>query len=70
MDKFKELRERFKAESPDLFKKITNVMIGIGVVGLAIVSAPVTLPAGIVTAAGYAIAVGTTGAAISKLTKK
>jgi len=69
-DKLKEIKDRFKAESPSFFKKITNVMIGIGAVGLAIVSAPVALPAALVTAAGYAIAIGTTGAAISKLTKK
>lgn len=69
-DKLKELKERFNAESPKFFKKLTNVMIGIGAVGLAIVGAPITLPAALVTAAGYAIAIGTTGAAISKLTKK
>ncbi len=64
------LKERFRAESPKLFKKITNIMIGIGAVGLAIVTAPVTLPATLITLGTYAIAIGTTGATISKLTKK
>jgi hypothetical protein len=69
-DKLKEIRDRFRAESPNFFKKLTNVMVGIGAVGLAIVAAPVALPTALITAAGYAIAIGTTGAAISKLTKK
>lgn len=69
-DKFKEIRDRFRAESPDFFKKLTNVMVGIGAVGLAIISAPIALPAAIVTIGTYAVVVGTTGAAISKLTKK
>jgi VIT1/CCC1 family predicted Fe2+/Mn2+ transporter len=72
MPKFedRELVRRWRSESPRLFKTITNVMVSIGVVSGIIVTLPISLPATIVTIATYGVVIGTTGATISKLTKK
>ncbi len=76
MPRFKDRQivKRWRGESPTFFKKITNIMVGIGAVSLAVIGSvatlPISLPAIIITAAGYGVAIGTTGAAISKLTKK
>jgi hypothetical protein len=65
-----EIIERFKSESPKFFKRLTNIMIGIGAIGTLIITAPISLPATLVTIGGYATVIGATGATVSKLTKK
>jgi ABC-type transport system involved in cytochrome bd biosynthesis fused ATPase/permease subunit len=64
------IKDRIKSESPKLFKRITNVCIALGVVGGVLATAPVSLPALLVTASGYMITAGAIGASISKLTVK
>lgn len=64
------LKERWNAKTPDFWKKVQKVAIAAGVVGGAIVTLPVSLPAAIVTAGGYLVAVGSVGAALSQLTKE
>lgn len=60
--------ERMTSETPDFWKKMRNVMLGIGAVSGVIVAALVALPAIVVTAAGYGIVVGAVGAALSQMT--
>jgi len=62
------LVKRWKAETPDFWKKVQKVGLAIGAIGGVIVSAPVVLPAGLITVAGYMVAVGSVAAVLSKLT--
>jgi len=62
------LKERIKAKSPKLFKKITNICITVGAIGGALLLAPVTLPAGIIALSGYLVTIGVVGGAVSKIT--
>jgi ABC-type transport system involved in cytochrome bd biosynthesis fused ATPase/permease subunit len=65
------LKERFKAKSPKLFRKITNASLTIGVIGgtiLTIASGGILLPAYLLTVSGYMVTVGAVGAAVSKIT--
>jgi hypothetical protein len=62
------LRERIKARTPKFWKKVQRICIGAGVVGTAIATSPISLPAGIVTASSYLITAGVVGAALSQLT--
>jgi hypothetical protein len=64
------LVKRWKAETPDFWKKVQKIGIGIGAVGGIIVSAPVALPAALITVGGYMVAVGSVAAVLSKLTVK
>lgn len=64
------LVKRWKAETPDFWKKVQKIGIGIGAVGGIIVSAPVALPAALITVGGYMVAVGSIAAVLSKLTVK
>lgn len=66
----KKIIKRAKLESPDIFKKITNIGIGVGVVGASILVAPVALPAVVTTLAGYLVAIGGVASAVAKLTVK
>jgi len=62
------LVKRWKSETPDFWKKVQKIGIGIGAIGGVIVSAPVALPAAVVTIGGYMVAVGSVAAVLSKLT--
>jgi hypothetical protein len=64
------LVKRWKSETPDFWKKVQKIGIGIGAVGGIIVSAPVALPAALITVGGYMVAVGSVAAVLSKLTVK
>lgn len=64
------LVKRWKAETPDFWKKVQTIGIGIGAVGGIIVSAPVVLPAALITIGGYMVAIGSVAAVLSKLTVK
>lgn len=66
----KVIKNRWKSQTPPFFKKVINVGLTLGMVGTAIVTLPISLPAAIVTAGTYMIAVGTTAATIAKLTKR
>ena len=64
------IKDRIKSESPQLFKRITNICLIIGAIGGAIATAPIALPAVLITASGYMITAGAIGATVSKLTVK
>jgi hypothetical protein len=65
----KTLIERWNATTPAFFKKIIRIGVAVGVVGGMIATLPLSLPAFVVSAAGYASAVGTTAATIAKFAK-
>lgn len=68
--KLKEFKNRWKAETPKFWKKVQKISIAAGVIGGAIIAAPVALPAAVITVGGYLVAVGSVGATLSQLTKE
>ena len=62
------IKERLNSPTPKFWKKVQKICIALGVIGAAIAASPVALPVGVITAGGYLIAVGSTGAALSQLT--
>lgn len=60
------LVERIKAPTPKWFKIIRTIGITLTAVGGAILTAPVAIPATIITIAGYAILGGTVATAIAQ----
>lgn len=64
------LKDRWKAKTPEFWKKVQRVGVIAGVLGAAILTAPVSLPASIITGAGYLVAVGGVTATLSQLTKE
>lgn len=60
------LVERVKAPTPKWFKIIRNIGITLTAVGGAILTAPIALPATIVTVGGYLLLGGTVATAISQ----
>ncbi len=64
------IKQRWKAETPDFWKKVGNIGVGIGAVGAILVSGTIALPATIVTIGGYMVAVGSVTKVLSKLTIK
>ena len=68
--RLKELKNRWKSETPKFWKKVQKIAIAAGVVGGTIIAAPVALPAAVVTVGGYLVAVGSVGAALAQLTKE
>lgn len=66
----KSIKERWKAKTPKFWKKVQRVGIISGVLGGALLALPVSLPAAIITGATYLVAIGTTTATLSQLTKE
>lgn len=64
------LKDRWKAKVPEFWKKVQKVGIIAGVIGGALLAAPVSLPATIITGATYLVVIGTTTATLSQLTKE
>ena len=64
------IKERWKAESPDFWKKVQKIGLGIGAIGGIIISGTIALPATVITVGGYMVAVGSVTAVLSKLTIK
>lgn len=60
--------ERLTAPTSKFFKKVRNIGIGLATVGGAIVAAPVSLPAMIVTIAGYLTVAGGVMTAVAQAT--
>jgi ABC-type xylose transport system permease subunit len=60
------IKERFKAPTPSFFKKIRTIGLTIGAVGAALLAAPITLPAALVTLAGYLATAGLVASAVSQ----
>ena len=64
------LAQRWKAQTPKFWKRVQKVAITLGAVAGVILTAPVSLPAAVVTAAGYVATAGTVAATLSQLTIK
>lgn len=62
------LKERWNAKTPKFWKKVRNFAIVAGTVAGVILAAPITLPAAVITAAGYLATAGTVAATLSQLT--
>jgi len=60
--------ERAQAPTPKFFKVLRNIVIIVATVGGAILTAPVALPAAIVTVGGYLAVAGGVISAISQMT--
>ena len=65
-----ELKERWNSNTPKFWKKVQKIGVACGIVGAALVSAPIALPAAIVSVSGYLIVAGSLTAALSQLTKE
>ena len=65
-----EFVQRVKSPTPSFFKKLRNIGLVLAAVGAAIVTAPISLPAALVTVAGYAAVTGSVIGAVSQLTTK
>lgn len=66
----KEVKSRWKSETPVFWKKIQKIGIIAGTIGGALLTAPISLPTAIVTGATYLVIIGTTTATLSQLTKE
>lgn len=64
------LKNRWKAETPEFWKKVGKIGVGIGLVGGVLVSGTIALPASLITIGGYMVAVGSVTKVLSKLTIK
>jgi phage-related minor tail protein len=62
------LIQRAQSPTPGFFKKLRNIGLILAAVSAAIISAPVALPATVVTIAGYAAVAGSVIGAVSQLT--
>jgi ABC-type xylose transport system permease subunit len=62
-----EITRRLKSPTPKFFKKLRNISIILAGVGGALVTAPVSLPAIVVTIGGYLITAGTVAGIVSQL---
>lgn len=65
-----ELKERWNGKTPKFWKKVQKIGVVCGVIGAAIISAPIALPAAIVSVSGYLVVAGSLTAALSQLTKE
>jgi len=63
-----EIVQRMKAPTPSFFQKIKKIGLILTGISAAIITAPVSLPAILVSIAGYAAVAGATATAISQLT--
>jgi ABC-type xylose transport system permease subunit len=62
------LKERWNAKTPSFWIKVRNIAITVGAVAGVILTAPVSLPAAVITVAGYLATAGTVAATLSQLT--
>ena len=58
--------ERLCAPTPKFFKQLRTIGLILAAAGGTLLAAPVTLPAAIVTAAGYILVAGTVASAVSQ----
>lgn len=58
--------DRYKKPTPKFFKVLRNVGIALGATGAAILTAPVALPAALITVATYATVAGTVVTVVSQ----
>ncbi len=64
------LVERAQAETPPFFIKLRNISLALAAISASVVSAPVALPAIVVTIAGYLSVAAAAVGAVSQITVK
>lgn len=64
----KELKGRWKAQTPKFWKRVQQIAIVAGTIAGVIIAAPVALPAAVITVAGYVATAGTVAATLAQLT--
>ena len=62
--------ERYKKPTPKFFKTLRNIGIALATAGGAILTAPISLPATLITIATYATVAGTVATAVSQAVVK
>lgn len=62
------LTQRWNAPTPKFWKRVQKVAITVGAIAGVIIAAPITLPAAVITVAGYVATAGTVAATLSQLT--
>ena len=62
------LKKRWNAPTPKFWKRVQKAAITVGAIAGVIISAPITLPATVITIAGYVVTAGTVAATLSQLT--
>ena len=60
------LKERYTKKTPTFFRKLRNIGIALAAAGGAIIAAPITLPAAVITVATYITVAGTVATAVSQ----
>jgi len=60
------LLQRFKANTPPFFKQVRKAGLTLAAVSAALLTAPVALPAAVVTIAGYLAVAGAVAVAVSQ----
>lgn len=58
--------ERYKKPTPKFFRVLRNIGIALATAGAAIIAAPVSIPAAIITVATYMTVAGTVATAVSQ----
>jgi hypothetical protein len=62
------IEQRLKQTTPRFFKKIRNIGFALAAAGTALLTAPVALPAAVISIAGYLVVAGSVAAAVSQAT--
>lgn len=66
----KKIIERVQAPTPNFFKTIRTIGLTLGAIGAAVLTAPISLPATVVTIAGYLATAGVVASAIATAAKE
>ena len=62
------IKKRWNAKTPKFWKKVQKIAIAVGTAAGVVIAAPITLPAAVITVAGYLVTAGTVAATLSQLT--
>ena len=62
------IAQRWNAPTPKFWKRVQKIAITLGAVAGVILTAPVSVPAAVITVAGYVATAGTVAATLSQLT--
>ncbi len=60
------LKERCEAKTPPFFKKLRTAGLILAAAGGVLIAAPITLPAALISAAGYMVVAGGVATAVSQ----
>ena len=62
------ISQRWNAPTPKFWKRVQQAAITVGAIAGVILASPITLPAAVITVAGYVATAGTVAATLSQLT--